>query len=279
MNAQIKKVIRAHRHWMQVQSASTLQMSEEGLQDCMNRSLQRVLPSVTTGLGGIATFHGIRGVVRLHDREDGGLEDVAKSLSYWGWAAKVISETFFRTTGPRGRLANDTTNLACVACVSEEWSDYAATTLQRISQCPESMHEGYWEERRLEPFVLDVCDLRRGSAASRVTLTNEPYSPLIRAWNDPDALNTALVNACEYHCQNMIDRGQDWNPEFKWSPFDLLPCEVILVRAVRNSLGLPMPDVSHPLISCLGIQNRIPRYQGDETLDRLAALMDKFGLS
>lgn len=277
MKKLIAKQLRYHKQWLITQGDSTLELA--GLAAQLDRCVNRVLPSVANSLGMIATFHGIRGVVRLHNKDDGGHEDLAKSLCYHGWELKVSVETFFRTTGSRMGLANDTANAACLACVSEEWGEYTASALHRISRCPSATFEGYWEERRLEPFVLDLYDIRRGRRPTRVTPENEPYEPLIRGWNDPELLSAALVNACDYHCRNIDDRGQDWNPEFKQAPFDLLPCEFILVRSVRKALGLSMPEVSHPLISCLGLQNPIPRYKGDESLDRLSALMDKFGLS
>jgi hypothetical protein len=55
----------------------------------------------------------------------------------------------------------------------------------------------------------------------------------------------------------MVDKGWGWSAEFEESPFDLLPCEVILVKHVRHTLGLSMPLVSHPLIDVL--QGRLDR--------------------
>jgi len=49
----------------------------------------------------------------------------------------------------------------------------------------------------------------------------------------------------------MDDVGGDWDPEFKYPPFDLIPCEVIFVKRVREKLGLPMPEIKHEIVSLL----------------------------
>lgn len=279
MNKEIAKALKTHRHWLANTGNNNLSMFENSLSLSLDKSQERVLPSTANGLSGIATFYAIRGIVRTFDGDaEGGLDDFRKSLCYRGWSVRVSVETFFRTTARRLDLTNDTADLACLACVSKEWSDYAVSALRRIDECPTATVAGHWESRRLEHFVLDVCDLERGQLASRVTLENEPYRPVISAWQNTDALRPALENACDYHCRNIEDRGQDWNPEFKWPPFDLLPCEWMLVSHVRKRLGLPMPDVTHPLISALGVRDQIPAYSGDENLDRLAGLMKRFGL-
>ncbi len=74
-----------------------------------------------------------------------------------------------------------------------------------------------------------------------------PYADLFRYWDDPTSIAGAIRKMCDYHCQNMIDKGLD--EEFDVAPFDLYPVEILAVYKIRERLGLETPIIEHPLLA------------------------------
>jgi hypothetical protein len=74
-----------------------------------------------------------------------------------------------------------------------------------------------------------------------------PYADILSTWDDPIALAGPLAKICDYHCQNMIDKGTD--EEFDIAPFDLYPVEILAIYKIRERLGLETPKIEHPLLA------------------------------
>lgn len=128
-----------------------------------------------------------------------------------------------------------------------------------------------WNQRRFEPFVLASLDLLDGVESSEIASLESPYREVMESLEDDGRLRDALSTACDYHVANVEDEGDEWDPEFKEPPFDLLPCEVMLVNEIRSRLGRsPLDDFRHPLVQALGRFTRLKSTAtGDHLLDKV----------
>ena len=105
-----------------------------------------------------------------------------------------------------------------------------------------------------------------------------PYADIFNHWNNPGNLAPAIFAACEYHLQQAVEpKGYEIH-EFNRAPFTLLPVEILALRSVRERLGLPMPEVDHPLLTSPLVTNlpRILPEAHDGVLDALKAAVARF---
>jgi len=73
------------------------------------------------------------------------------------------------------------------------------------------------------------------------------YDDLVKAWADESAFGEAIRKACDYHCDKTFDDDKGL-AEFIWSPYGVLPVELLAVRRVRAMLGQGFPHIAHPLL-------------------------------
>ncbi len=104
------------------------------------------------------------------------------------------------------------------------------------------------------------------------------YSAIFDHWESPDELAAAIYSACDYHLARTGDpKGYDIY-EFNLSQWQLLPIEILALRSVREKLGLPMPEVDHPLLNTPLVKN-LPRVfpeVHEELLEKVKAVVAKF---
>ena len=125
-----------------------------------------------------------------------------------------------------------------------------------------------------QPFMFKLYCLWVGeeiSFSDDVADPLGPYQPLIDAWDDEDEFAEALVQACDYHCQESFDRAKGY-PPFVWGPYDVYPVEILAIQRVRRDLGLPTPEIDHPLLaSALCHPPETPPEVRDPLLEDVAA--------
>lgn len=137
-----------------------------------------------------------------------------------------------------------------------------------------AISEPYWRERIFEPFALRLHQLRMGMELPGDVVSRDirAYGSVLENWENPDRLAEALIRICDYHCDNMEDSGGEWDPEFRYPPFDLMPAEVLAVYAIREQLGVETPKVEHPLLSLpLSSVVRVGTAASDGLLERVDA--------
>lgn len=271
----IDKIIEYHRRWLEKNGTRILERSGQYLLEDIEDGTPQAFQQIPDSLDGLATYFGIRGTVDVVDGQENGWQNISNAIGFRGWGLKLRAESFFRDLGVRTvNMTNYVSRAACLVCVSEKWSGLAESILRRVDDKADAVDQGYWKLRHFEPFVLQCCKLRDGECIKG--RLDSPYVDVMNRWNDDVLLTAALEAVCEYHCQNMDDVGSDWDPEFKHSPFDLLPCEVMLVKRVRDKLGLSMPKVSHRLMSVLdGSASLIVHGREHELLQKLARAFDR----
>lgn len=252
MNKSIETVITSHKNWLVKNGARILARDSKYLLEDLDDASYQAFQQIPDSLNGLATYFGIRGAIDLLEGRESGWFDISTSIDFSGWELRIRAELFFRDKGtPVNNFTNYVSRTACLACISSKWGDIAENLLRRISDDSKFVDQEYWKVRRFEPFVLRLLKILNGETAPFAENIAEPYGQVIAAWNDESILARALDTVCEYHCQNMDDVGGNLDPEFKHPPFDLIPCEVIIAKRVREKFGLPTPEVKHEIVSLL----------------------------
>ena len=273
MAKRIAQTIKDHREWLAKTGKGILARDSKYLLEDLEEGTLQAFQQIPHSLGTFAMYYGILGTLEVLDGKESGWEHVSAALDFQGWELKIRAESFYRI-GNAVNLTNYIGPAACLACVSEQWGEVAESILRRVEDDPGSVDQSYWKSRRFEPFVLEVCRIRNGEEPLATTL-EAPYQSVIDAWGNSQAMANALEKVCDYHCKNMGERGGDWDPEFDHPPFDLLPCEVMFVREVHRGLGMPIPEVSHELVTLLSPPDVIPCGEEHEWISKVSKAFDQ----
>lgn len=246
----IETVISRHRNWFQSNGDLIHARGSESLQQQIETATSRSLLQIPNSLSMLAMYYGIRGIVKITDRSEDGWQDLSDSVDFHAWDLLIRTHNFLHNPiNDVLNLTNYISRAACLACVSEKWAKMGAWILGLASEKLDFVDKDYWSSRCFEPFVLECYALARGELASQGIPI--PYSDVLENWNSLDLLSDALVSVCNYHCANVLDDRDGVRPEFAHPPFDLLPCEVMLVQRIREDKALLIPKISHPLLSIL----------------------------
>jgi hypothetical protein len=105
-----------------------------------------------------------------------------------------------------------------------------------------------WEAAPWGIFMLKLWGLLHSEQID-VVRPNMPalgaYQRVLDAWHDERALPEAIAGACDYHLEQTLESGYG---EFYFSPYRLFPADILVIGHIRRKLGLPMPEVFHPLL-------------------------------
>jgi hypothetical protein len=232
--------------------------SVESLEKYLGQRTLQGLRVATGSLGVLATHYGRKGIIRVIDGDTGGWEVIYKGIAYRLWSVKIQSRISAKVENPH--LTSETACLHCHhwAIGNESAQAFTRDLLLRMARVPGMVKEAYWQQRIFEPFVLRLHQrlepVRLPDDLERRSLG--PYGAVLECWDSPQRLADAICGIADYHCRKM--EGGGWGPEFIASPFDLIPCEILAIDAVRHKLGLVMPAVVHPLL-----QTPVAHLQGD----------------
>jgi hypothetical protein len=238
---------------------------------------------VAIRLGVLASYYARKATIHVIDGDLAGWEEVHKSVAYQLWYMKIMFETF-RAAPPApvywpGVLRADFTVTALLFCYyvaggSEAGQRYTIDLLKVLAKIAEERDRYFWESRTFELFVLRL-DQKQEKLDLPDSLENRdlgPYGKVLEYWDTPSRLADAIYDLCDYHCSNLFDTGQDWDAMFGEHPFDLLPCEIQAIYAIRQKSGLETPRVEHPLLATpLADFKREPEFHDDDVLVRVRA--------
>ena len=276
MQDEIQRMVTYHREWLEKNGPRILTRDSSYLLEDIADGTPSAFQQIPDSLDGLATYFAILGTVEVLDGKDTGWDNISTAIDFRGWSLKLRVDSFSRDVGVgTTNLTNYVSRAACLVCVSEKWGEMAECVLRHVNENPHSIDQEYWKRRRFEPFVLRCCQIRDGEAVAQEEL-ERPYRDVLEGWSNAAALSKSLDAVCEYHAANMDDVGGDWDPEFKYPPFDLLPCEVMFIRRIRKHFAMPLPYVSHDLVHALNPSDDIVIAQDEhEWLSRLSTAFDR----
>lgn len=127
----------------------------------------------------------------------------------------------------------------------------------------------WWGQHRFPPFIATLyARWRNQSIEFGPEVKLGVYQTLLDAWDSPKDISKALVDACDFHVKQA--RGEDG--AFCHMPYDLAPFEILAIQRVRRDLGLPTPEIDHPLLQTpLARPPEQPPEFHDELLDKIIA--------
>ncbi len=256
----ITRIIKDHRDWLNSSADGVRKSGLDGVESELAKGGVAAIKVISVDLEQLSMYHAIRGLIALIDGLPDGWHHIDTAVRYRYWCIKLNSSAFFKQTtlpqlGSVRQLTYHTRIPALLLCYSavvaglEQWQAEMSETLVNMAAVPGAVDKEFWQRRTFEPFVMRLFqDCKREPASLDVASTDYgPYASIIAHWDNASALQDALLRACDYHCQNMIDKGGE--EEFDIPPFDLYPIEILAIYRVRERLGLTTPTIDHPLLS------------------------------
>jgi hypothetical protein len=129
----------------------------------------------------------------------------------------------------------------------------------------------YFNSEPLFPFVLKLYSVWVGKEIEFRADVSDPlrrYRQVFDHWHSPSDLGRALLDLCDLHCEEAIDRGGA--SAFAFHPYNVFPVEIMSILRIRRLLGLDTPEISHPLMETpLLTPPKTPPVVEDALLDRV----------
>lgn len=255
----IGRVVESHRKWLQRTALKLEERERAAFEKALSVDALHAFMLIASTLDGLGTVHATRGLVGLFDGREGAWLDIERSWLYRSWEArlriKVAAQSAFlgQFRGVGTGLSQSAHNAVLVLAYDLAFASGRRTVwmVQPLTDVLRGDPRDRPDREHLERFVLAIEGFAQGRAAPVAEVDEMGvYGEVVRSWSDPKRLRDALLAACEYHCENMVDTGdEDFTPEFRDPPFDLVPAEILAVIRVRERLGLETPAVDHPLLA------------------------------
>lgn len=284
-NPVINKVVQKHRKWLSRTGKRVADRDRKYLLQDLDEGSADSLKQIPHSLNTLGLYHGAKGVVAVIDGNADGWEDIRVSIELHAWSVYFLFETYLRRhelgiilIGP----TNHTPELACVGSVCGSWQPRMLSILTRWRHDPNYRHDFIRPAQRFEEFALAVDQLGAknilGIGVDISQCEASPYTQALVAWDDSAKLDAALLSICDYHLARIeLKSDEEFAPEFKYAPFDLLPCEWMLVSRTRHALGMDTLRTNHPLLSLLSSSDDIGGGQLPSDIEGgLVAIRDKF---
>lgn len=284
----VKRKINNNREWLQTNGERIRARALRNIENDLQEGGINVFPTVAARLSQLATFFGITGQLAVIEGDTARWDMIDKAVIYHYWSTRLRAKTFSKTAFLRKitsvlNLTNYFSLTACLLCYGaayhlEDLESFAFDLLMGMATVPGAVDEPFLGERVFEPFILKIHLLASGITTSD-NLANRalgPYSGVIENWDDVIAMKSLLFQLCDYHCKNMDDRDSDWDPEFKHSPFDLVPVEIMALINIRKRIGLTTPTVDHLLMKTPLANPRKGQWQEDETILKVRDLYQEW---
>lgn len=104
------------------------------------------------------------------------------------------------------------------------------------------------------PFILDLYASWKGVSLSLDKFKAKraaAYDNLLSVWRTEDlgVLMPALLAACDYHVERSRSLTDDEYFEFDWHLDRIHPAEILALLRLRQSLGLTVPEIDHPVMA------------------------------
>jgi hypothetical protein len=252
---QLPNLVSRHRKWLSQSGQHVYERDKGYFEADLRDGSVRALTQIPNSLNTIGLFHGARGIVALADGDKSGWEFVNKAVDYHAWSVLIRMETFLR----RDRLglqllgvSNHMPLLGCVASVSSRWTSTMTNLLTRLGQ---EQSDGVILDRASRPWEEFVLWITGTASASQLShaFSLSPYQTIVDNWENSALLSLAIERICERHLDRIEQNPKDefW-PEFKYPPFDILPCEWMLIERARSAKHEPSLHPAHPLVGYLG---------------------------
>jgi predicted DNA-binding WGR domain protein len=212
-----------------------------------------------------------RGAVQVLEGDPKGWAEYHAGLRTYYWGAR-LDDWAVRTLHPKQTVGPRDLGEFLAGCLAlGEWE--MARGVFRLALAGKTDTGGITSP--IVPLTLRLCALLEGVPFSRLPTTAPlgPYRPIFDAWKKPAALAQALTQACDYHVQQARRPAHN---EFRFFPISVAPMEILAVLRTRRQLGLPIPDVQHPILDTpIGRPPEVVPTVPDDLLDQLIQAIEE----
>lgn len=256
----LNRHLSSHREWLK-RNHDLINEELDFMEETSNESSLSDLINFASSLEIMSTYYSKKGTVAVFDGDPDGWYHIHKAIAYLYLNLRIrikayTNTTFlgeFQSTPPLDRQLSPTACLVCYSTVFQldQWNSFSLSSLLGLATWPDAIEPSFWHERIFEPFVLLLHNKHKRISLPPELSTRDlgVYNGIMQNWEHPHQLVEPLLDICDYHCQQIEDTGGDWIPEFKYSPFDLLPIEILTIYIIRERSGLETPQIDHPLLS------------------------------
>jgi hypothetical protein len=268
----VRGIIRETHRWCATPSNDR---RESGLKDLRKYLAKNDTTRAALVLGlGFANWYGQCGVRAVLDGEKEGWADIDRTCHYLWLRALTVH---------RSMQASEAASVLATAVVLDEDAMAESLATRLIRSMDDQKLFQVWEESAFATFMVKLWGLYRGldiDVARPKIAPLRVYQAILDAWHDDAALASAVSAACDYHLEQTMEKSP--YPEFFCFPFMLFPADILVIGAVRQKLGLSMPEVSHPLLDTplakVPPPGERPRMGADPLFDEVLARAKKDGL-
>jgi len=241
---------------------------KRGIQKWLRSGSPRAAVVAAGDLWALTGWYAQTGVRAILAGDVQGWADLEKVLTYHWWNIRIAGY---------GSIYDASAAAAHAVIFGEErMAEWMIQKMVRASY-DKSLHNS-WYAYSFPPFLIQLWAVRKGIAAPELGPIENAgpgvYRRVLEAWNDPVALAPALFHACDYHLEQTIDRG-DSTKEFHFPPYNILPVDILAIIRVRDLLGLPTPEMDHPLMQTPVAKpppiDELPKHPQDALLEAVIA--------
>jgi hypothetical protein len=193
------------------------------------------------GLGFFAHWYGQHGARAILDGEREGWANIDRAFHYLWLKAQIVH---------RSMQASAAACVLATAVVFDEDAMAESLAARLIQSLDDQKLFNVWSESAFATFMVKLWGLYSGVEIDVARPKIAPlrvYEGILDTWRDDAALVGAVSAACDYHLEQTLEKAP--YPEFFCgSPYYLFPADILVIGVVRRKLGLPMPEVHHPLL-------------------------------
>ena len=217
----------------------------------------------------ISNWKMIQAAVDILEGAADGWTKARQSFCYYAWYLRILGG--LQDLGRFNSFLADEISFWMAYAIATREDSFADWLGRRMVESCQHRDTNFvwWEKRRLAPFVGELyARWRKKPLDFAPDVALGVYGKVLDAWDSPKDFAKALLDACDFHVQQA--RGEDG--EFCHMPYDLAPFEILAVQRVRRDLGLPTPEIDHPLLQTpLARPPEQPPEFHDELLDKIIA--------
>jgi hypothetical protein len=230
-------------------------------------------PGLTVGIDKLSSWFGNLGNYEVLQSDSAGWRNIRRSIEYGSLGIRINS--VFQDLATRGTRQAGDSAISLSSALAFRQDRYATWLGDRILDSLKANERKYefgppadYNRAFLQFYALfrrrkfDVKDYTSESLGV--------YQAVLDGWQNEKAYLKACLQACDYHVERMHE--EEGFSEFLGAPENLLPVEILMIRRIRDDLGLPNPEIDHPLMQTpLGHPpKQLPEIK-DNLLDKVTA--------
>jgi len=208
-------------------------------------------------LSNVGCWYGQTGARKVLHSDPSGWIDISNSLEYVVWHERTLFAALDNKSATTIHMGRSI--FAMLHCICSRLDDKAiwfgnriiSTLIHDSAQKARNRKLVGWQEAPLYGFALRLFAIWKGLPSFESDLDVQPlgiYEDVLDSWFNLSKLEQNLAVACDYHVHQAFDDSDNDTQEFFVPLYDLFPVEILAIKRIREDLGQPIPNITHPLL-------------------------------